>query len=130
MFYKEFKGNQISALGFGVMRLPAEEGNPDRFDRQKSQAIIDRAIELGVNYFDTAHIYQKTDSETFLGEALKKYPRESYYLATKFYGSRKRDIRKTFFEQLERLKTDYVDFYLLHCLEEDTFQLYTDPELD
>ena len=130
MFYKEFKGNKISSLGFGVMRLPTDPENPTRFDRVKGQQIIDRAMELGINYFDTAHIYQKTDSEKFLGEALKKYPRESYYLATKFYGSPKRDIRKTFFEQLERLQTEYVDFYLLHCLEEDTFDLYTDPERD
>ena len=130
MFYKDFKGNQISALGFGVMRLPEDPQNPGKFDREAGQQIIDRAMELGVNYFDTAHIYQKTDSEKFLGEALKKYPRDSYFLATKFYGSPKRDIRKTFHEQLERLQTDYVDFYLLHCLEEDTFQLYTDPGLD
>ena len=130
MVYKDFKGNKISTLGFGVMRLPEDSENPAIFDREAGQKIIDRAMELGVNYFDTAHIYQKTDSEKFLGEALKKYPRECYYLATKFYGSPKRDIRKTFFEQLERLQTDYVDFYLLHCLEEDTFDLYTDPERD
>ena len=130
MKYKEFKGNKISRLGFGVMRLPTDGSDPAKFDREQGQAIIDQAMELGVNYFDTAHLYQKTDSEKFLGEALKKYPRDSYYIATKFYGSPKRDIRKTFFEQLERLQTDYVDFYLLHCLEEDTFQLYTDPERD
>ena len=130
MFYKDFKGNKISGLGFGVMRLPTDPENPDIFDRKAGQQIIDRAIALGVNYFDTAHIYQKTDSEKFLGEVLKKYPRDSYYLATKFYGSPKRDIRKTFFEQLERLQTDHVDFYLLHCLDEDTFGLYTDPERD
>ena len=130
MFYKDFKGNPISTLGFGVMRMPTDPADSTKFDREAGQAIIDRAIELGINYFDTAHLYQKTDSEKFLGEALKKYPRDSYYLATKFYGSTKRDIRKTFFDQLERLQTDYIDFYLLHCLEEDTFKLYTDPELD
>lgn len=130
MQYHDFKGNKISTLGFGVMRLPMDPEKPEQFDYALGQQIIDRAIELGVNYFDTAHIYQKTNSERFLGEALKKYPRDSYFLATKFYGSRKRDIRKTFFEQLERLQTDYVDFYLLHCLEEDTIDLYTDPELD
>ena len=96
--YKDFKGNSISRLGMGVMRLPVDPENPAKFDREQGQKIIDRAMELGINYFDTSHLYQKTDSETFLGEALKKYPRESYYLATKFYGSRKRDIRKTFFE--------------------------------
>lgn len=130
MFYKNFKGNQISALGLGVLRMPSVPGEPDHIDREASQQVVDRAMELGINYFDTAHIYQKNDSERFLGEALKKYPRESYFLATKFYGSRKRDIRKMFFEQLERLQTDYVDFYLLHSLDEETFPLYTDPELD
>ena len=130
MVFRNFKGNQISSLGFGVMRLPTDPENPAIFDRKVGREIIDAAMEQGINYFDTAHIYQKTDSEKFLGEALKKYPRNSYYLATKFYGSPKRDIRKTFFEQLERLQTDYVDFYLLHCLEEDTFDLYTDPERD
>ena len=106
VFYKEFKGNRISTLGLGVMRLPSADGDPNKIDRVEGAKIIDRAMELGINYFDTAHIYQKTDSEKFLGEALKKYPRDSYYLATKFYGSPKRDIRKTFFEQLERLQDD------------------------
>ena len=110
MFYKDFKGNQISTLGFGVMRLPTDPNNPAIFDREQGQKIIDRAMELGINYFDTAHIYQKTDSEKFLGEALQKYPRNSYYLATKFYGSPKRDIRKSLCELLVRLQTDYVDF--------------------
>ena len=74
MYYHDFKGNKISSLGFGVMRLPTEPGNPDKFIWSEGQKIIDRAIELGVNYFDTAHIYLKTDSERFLGETLKKYP--------------------------------------------------------
>jgi predicted aldo/keto reductase-like oxidoreductase len=117
MYYKDFKGNKISTLGLGVMRLPSVEGNPDLIDREKGAEIIDRAIALGVNYFDTAHIYQKTDSEKFLGEVLKKYPRDSYFLATKLYGSKTRDISQTFAQQLERLQTDYVDMYLLHSLD-------------
>ena len=128
VFYKDFKGNKISTLGLGVMRLPSADGDPNKIDRVEGGKVIDRAIELGVNYFDTSHIYQKTDSERFLGEVLKKYPRDSYYLATKVYGSPNRDIRKTFAEQLERLQTDYVDFYLLHSLDDETFPLYTDPE--
>ena len=129
MFYKDFKGNRISTLGLGVMRLPSVEGDPDRIDREAGRQIIDRAFQLGINYFDTAHIYQKTDSERFLGEVLKNYPRDSYFLATKLYGKRDRDIRKTFREQLERLQTDYVDFYLLHCMDDETFPIYTDPSL-
>ena len=128
MFYKDFKGNKISALGLGVMRLPSTDADPNKIDRVEGGKVIDRAIELGVNYFDTSHIYQKTDSERFLGEVLKKYPRDSYYLATKIYGSPNRDIRKTFADQLERLQTDYVDFYLLHSLDDETFPIYTDPE--
>ena len=129
MFYKDFKGNKISTLGLGVMRLPSANGDPDKFDRVEGAKIIHRAIELGINYFDTAHIYQKTDAERFLGEVLKQYPRESYYLATKLYGSPTRDIRQTFAQQLERLQTDYVDFYLLHSLDDETFPIYTDPKL-
>ena len=129
MFYKDFKGNKISTLGFGVMRLPFADGDPNKIDRAAGEKIIDRAIELGVNYFDTSHIYQKTDSERFLGEVLKKYPRDSYYLATKLYGTPTRDIRKTFAEQLERLQTEYVDFYLLHSLDDETMPIYTDPKL-
>ena len=129
MFYKDFKGNKISTLGLGVMRLPSADGDPDKIDRVEGAKIIHRAIELGINYFDTAHIYQKTDSERFLGEVLKQYPRENYYLATKLYGSPTRDIRQTFAQQLERLQTDYVDFYLLHSLDDETFPIYTDPKL-
>lgn len=129
MFYKDFKGQKISTLGLGAMRLPTVEGNPDVIDREAAQKVIDRAFQLGINYIDTAHIYQKTDSEKFLGEALQKYPRDSYFLATKLYGSKTRDIRKTFAEQLERLQTDYVDFYLLHCLDDETFPIYTDESL-
>ena len=85
MRYKDFKGKSISTLGMGALRLPAEVGNPDRIDRAKGQAVIDAAFSHGINYFDTAYSYQKGDSERFLGEALAKYPRDSYLLATKFY---------------------------------------------
>ena len=128
MLYKEFHGKKISCLGLGCMRFPTVEGDKLTIDREKAQKVVDAAIAGGVNYFDTAHIYQRGDSERFLGEALKKYPRESYYLATKFYGSDTRDIAATFEEQLERLQTDYVDFYLLHSLNEDTIKYYTDPQ--
>ncbi len=130
MLYKEFHGKMISRLGLGCMRFPTVEGDNLTIDREKAQRIVDAAIAGGINYFDTAHIYQKGDSERFLGEALKKYPRDSYYLATKCYGSENRDVAATFEAQLERLQTDYVDFYLLHSLNEDTVKYYTDPEKD
>lgn len=128
MYYKNIYGMNISALGMGCMRFPTEEGKPDRIDREKAQKIIDRAIELGVNYFDTAHLYQGGDSERFLGEALSKYKRESYYLTSKFYAGNNIDIAKTFESQLERCKTDYFDFYLMHDLNESHFIDYTDKD--
>ena len=57
MQYHDFRGNKISTLGFGVMRLPKDPEDPDKFNYALGQEIVDRAIELGVNYFDTAHIY-------------------------------------------------------------------------
>lgn len=75
---------------------------------------IDAAIEHGINHFDTAYTYQGCDSERFLGEALLKYPRDSYYFATKFYAVIDTDIRAVFKEQLIRSQTEYFDFFLLH----------------
>ena len=82
MIYKPFQDLQLSRLGMGNMRLPVRGG---RIDRQKAQEIIDYAMEQGVNYYDTAYVYHSGESEPFLGEALSKYPRDSYCLATKFY---------------------------------------------
>ena len=128
MYYKKFKDIEISVLGFGGLRLPVEKGNPDRIDRAEAQKIIDTAIEKGINYFDTAHMYQNGDSERFLGETLKKYPRESYYLASKFHAENKTDIAATFEEQLERCQTEYFDFYLMHGVDEDNMILYMDEK--
>lgn len=128
MYYKRFKDSNISALGFGGLRLPIEKENPNRIDRAEAQKVIDAAMSCGINYFDTAHMYQNGDSERFLGEALKKYPRDSYYLATKFHAETKQDIAATFEEQLHRCQVDYFDFYLLHGLDEDNVSLYMDKE--
>ena len=130
MIYKDFHGQKISALGMGGLRFPGEEGKPDCIDRAAAQKVVDAAIACGINYFDTSHTYQNGDSERFFGEVLSKYPRDSYYLATKFYASYSDDIEKTFEEQLRRCQTDYFDFYLLHCLDEETIADYMDPEKD
>lgn len=129
MYWKPFGEIQISALGMGSLRLPMETDGK-RIDRKKAQEVIDLAIAGGINYFDTAYTYQEGDSERFLGEALSKYPRGSYYLATKYYVTANPDIRVVFEEQLKRLRTDYFDFYLLHCMDENTFPLYTDEKRD
>lgn len=129
MKYKLFHNEQLPPLGMGCLRLPME---PDqrRIDRTAAQKVIDLAYQKGICYFDTAYTYQQGDSERFLGEALSKYPRNSYYLATKFYVSANPDIRQVFEEQQERLKTSYFDFYLLHSLDENSISAYTDKDRD
>jgi predicted aldo/keto reductase-like oxidoreductase len=128
MIYQLFQGKQISALGMGCLRLPMQEGTTDRIDRAKAQEVIDAAFEGGINYFDTAYTYQNGDSETFLGEALAKYPRERYYLATKFSVLPGKEIKEVFEEQLRRCRTDYFDFYLLHNVDENCIEEYMSAE--
>ncbi len=110
-------GIETSLLGFGCMRFPTNtEG---KIDREKAQEMLDKAIAAGVNYIDTAYPYHNGESELFVGEALKKYDRASYYLATKlpvWFVKSVEDVDKYFNEQLEKLQTDYVDFYLLHAM--------------
>lgn len=121
MIYKQFQDIKLSRLGMGNMRLPMNRG---RIDRQKAQEIIDYAMAQGINYYDTAYVYHQGESESFLGEALRKFRREDYYLATKFYVMANPDIEQVFKEQLRKLQTDYIDFYLLHCVNEETSSAY------
>lgn len=121
MIYKQFQDIKLSRLGMGNMRLPVTWG---KIDKQKAQQIIDYAMEQGINYYDTAYVYHQGESESFLGTALSRYPRESYYLATKFYVMANPDIEKVFEEQLRKLHTDYIDFYLFHCVNEETIGAY------
>ena len=130
MDYRQIQGERISALGLGGLRFPTVSADAHQIDRAAGMQVVDEAMACGINYFDTSHTYQQGDSERFLGEALSRYPRESYYLATKFYVTYRRDIERVFSEQLERCRTDYFDFYLLHCLDERTIGPYMDPERD
>ena len=108
-------GNQISALGFGCMRFPRKGG---KIDMQETEREILHAIEAGVNYFDTAYIYP--GSEAALGEILQKNGlRDKVNIATKLphYLIRSRDaLDKYFDEHLARLRTDHVDYYLMHMM--------------
>ena len=110
-------GIETSLLGFGCMRFPTNaEG---KIDRPLAQEMLDKAIAAGVNYIDTAYPYHNGESELFVGEALKKYDRASYYLATKlpvWFVKSVEDVDRLFNEQLQKLQTDYVDFYLLHAM--------------
>lgn len=120
MTYREFPGigAKISLLGYGLMRMP-KTGNGPEIDKEKGSALIDEAIKGGINYFDTAWFYHDGLSETFAGEALSRYPRDSYYLASKLpmrILESGEQAEETFNKQLEKCKVDYFDFYLLHNL--------------
>ena len=110
-------GIDVSLLGFGCMRFPTNaEG---KIDRPLAEKMLDKAIAAGVNYIDTAYPYHDGESELFVGEALKKYPRDSYYLATKlpiWFINTIEDVDKYFNEQLSKLQTDHFDFYLMHAM--------------
>ena len=120
-------GIETSLLGFGCMRFPQ---NPDgTIDEAEAAKLLDTAIKAGVNYIDTAYPYHNGESEPFLGRTLKKYPRNSFYLATKLPMwdiKTPEDVKKIFDSQLERLQTDYVDFYLIHCLDKEKWQQVLD----
>lgn len=134
MEYRKMKNGAIpSLLGFGCMRFPTiKKDGKDVIDREKSSAMLDTAIKSGVNYIDTAYPYHNGESELFLGEALKAYPRNSFYLATKlpmWDVKEKDDVKKIFNKQLEKLQTDYIDFYLLHGLNAGSFKTVTDFDI-
>ena len=84
MIYHSFQDLQLSALGFGTMRLPLLPGG--WIDREEMDRMVDAAIAGGVNYFDTAYAYHGGRSELEIGRSLARYPRESWYLASKFPG--------------------------------------------
>lgn len=125
---RRFKDTQVSLLGLGTMRLPCKtpikrEANP-LINYQKGQELVDIAYENGVNYYDTAYMYHAGKSEKFIGTALKKYPRDSYFLADKlpiWLCPKKSDMEKVFQKQLDRTGADYFDFYLLHSLNKENF---------
>ncbi len=129
MIYNEFKGLSLSSLGFGTMRLPTVDGKDADIDIEKSREMFDYALKMGVNYFDTAWGYHCGNSERAVGEILSDYPRESFYLASKFPGYDLNNMGKTesvFEEQLEKCRTDYFDFYLVHNVCEKNIDAYLD----
>ena len=106
-------GEKISLLGFGMMRLPDDQGQVDE--------LVDYAIAHGVNYFDTAPMYMGGRSEVLTGNTLSRFPRESYHVATKMSNQNRRlwsydDSKRMYEQSFERLKVDYIDYYLLHSI--------------
>ena len=113
-------GIDVSLLGFGCMRFPTLADG--KINEPEAEKMIDKAIAAGVNYIDTAYPYHNGESEPFVGRVLKKYDRSSLYLATKlpvWAVNCVEDAERIFNEQLTRLQTDYVDFYLLHAMGKD-----------
>lgn len=132
MVYKEFQDLKLSALGFGAMRLPVAGDTPDSpIDEAGTAEMVDYAVRHGVNYFDTAYGYHDGKSEIVMGKVLSAYPRDSYYLATKFPGydlSNMGKVEEIFEEQLKKCGVEYFDFYLFHNVYEKNIGPYLDPQ--
>ena len=117
MIYKPFQDLKLSALGFGAMRLPTVNGNDPDIDEKAAAELVDYAMKNGVNYYDTAWGYHSGNSEIVMGKILKNYPREKFYLASKFPGydlSNMTKVKEIFEKQLEKCQVEYFDFYLFH----------------
>ncbi|MBP9986499.1 MAG: aldo/keto reductase [Bacteroidales bacterium] len=130
MFYKDFKGEKLSALGFGTMRLPVDGGG--RIDQKTFERMTDEAIDHGVNYFDTAWPYHGSMSEIACGIALGRHPRDRWNLADKYPGHQHipdLDPQKYFEAQLRKCKVDYFDFYLMHNVCENSIDVYRDADM-
>ncbi len=131
MIYKTFKDKKLSALGMGCMRFPILDGDFKKIDEKTTAEMFDYAIQNGVNYFDTAYMYHGGQSELIVGKLLKKYPRDSYYVADKFPGvdlSAFGRVEEIFEEQLQKVGVEYFDFYLFHCLCENNIEHYLDKD--
>ena len=130
MIYKNFQDIRLSALGMGAMRLPTGENGAD-INEAATGEMIDYAMENGVNYYDTAWGYHDGNSETVMGRVLAGYPRNSFYLATKFPGydlSKMDKVEEIFEKQLEKCGVKYFDFYLFHNVCEMNIDAYLDPK--
>ena len=130
MRYNKFQDLSLSGLGFGAMRLPLQEDGKTIDEAQLDQ-MVGWAMEHGVNYFDTAYPYHGGMSEILLGKALAKYPRDSWYLASKYPGHQiasSYDPAAVFEEQLKKCGVEYFDFYLLHNVYENSIGVYMDSK--
>ena len=124
MTYRQFPPNEdkVSLLGYGCMRwptLPAPGGDGNVIDQEEVNRLVDYAIEHGVNYFDTAPVYVQGWSETSTGIALKRHPREKFFVATKMSNFSNSDYDfgvKMYHNSMKKLQVDYIDYYLLHML--------------
>ena len=117
MIYKNFQGEKLSALGLGCMRLPVLEGNDARIDETAAKEMVDFAMAQGINYYDMAWGYHEGNSELVIGRALASYPRETFFLATKFPGddlSNMDKVEEIFEKQLEKCGVEYFESCVIH----------------
>jgi predicted aldo/keto reductase-like oxidoreductase len=133
MQYRTFgkTGIQVSALGFGAMRLPRIDGDEGKgFDHETGAALLRRGIDAGINYVDTAPFYCDKESELIVGEALQDGYRDKVYLSTKLPGEdRGYDAARARLEaSLERMRTDHIDFYHLWGISWERFDTQAKPE--
>ena len=131
VIYRAFQDLQLSALGMGAMRLPVVDGDDSRIDESAAFEMVDIAMKSGVNYYDTAWGYHNGNSELVMGKALARYPRETFYLATKFPGydlSNMPKVQEIFEKQLGKCQVEYFDFYLFHNVCEMNIDAYLDPQ--
>ncbi len=133
MVYKDFQDIKLSQLGMGTMRLPVIDGDDSNIDVAATEEMVAYAMKEGINYYDTAWGYHAGNSELVMGKVLSKYPRESFYLATKFPGydlSNMPKVEEIFEKQLEKCQVSYFDFYLFHNVCEMNIDAYLDETYD
>lgn len=131
MVYKNYQDLELSALGMGTMRLPVIDGDDAKIDEKAAAEMVAYAMEKGINYYDTAWGYHNGNSEIVMGKILSQYPREQYYLATKFPGydlSNMDKVEEIFEKQLEKCQVTYFDFYLFHNVCEMNIDAYLDKK--
>lgn len=131
MIYKSFGDLKLSALGLGTMRLPVIDGDFSKIDEERAAEMIAEAMASGVNYYDTAWGYHGGQSEPVVGKLLSRYPRESFYLASKFPGYQVENLERKeeiFESQLKRCQVEYFDFYLFHTVTESNIDNYLNDE--
>lgn len=131
MIYKRFQNEKLSMLGFGCMRLPVKNGVYADIDEAAAEKMVELAMKSGVNYYDTAWGYHDGNSETVMGRILARYPRDSFYLASKFPGydlSNMDKVEEIFEKQLKKCGVEYFDFYLFHNVCEANIDAYLDEK--
>ncbi|MDD4582811.1 MAG: aldo/keto reductase, partial [Eubacteriales bacterium] len=127
MEYRNFRKTEekVSLLGFGTMRLPLLREDSKKIDEALAIKMIRKAIDAGVNYMDTAYMYHGGNSEVVLGKALKDGYREKVFLADKmpiWLTKEAGGIHALFENQFKRLDVDFIDFYLVHSLDQKNWQ--------